>query len=347
MSKKTSQDFSYGGQAVMEGVMIRGRRFVSLAVRRRNGQIHINCDPLSSIYTGRLRRMPLVRGIVILFETMILGLKALERSARIALDDVVEEEGGETPGWFLALALVFALVLAVGLFLLTPLFLTRAVDPYITSDVLSNLVEGVIRLAVLVAYLWVIAFIPDVKRVFCYHGAEHKSIHAYEAGVPLEVDEVQRFSTAHARCGTAFLLVVMVVAILAFAFLGRPPLVWRILSRIVLIPVIGAISYEIIRFSGAHSGNRLVSAILYPSLWLQSLSTRQPDDDMVEVAIQAVKTAVAADNDEPLPIMDAEDAEALLPTGGETPAPATPPLDAPPTPQAAPESDTEGRQPPV
>ena len=229
---------NYGGQAVLEGVMIRGQRFVSMAVRRRNGRIHTVCDPLGSLYTGNLRRMPLVRGIIMLLETLVLGLKALERSARIALEDVAEEEGEETPKWFLAMAMGFAFVLALGLFLIIPLFATRAVDSYIASDVVSNLVEGLIRLVILVADLWVISFIPDVRRVFAYHGAEHKAVHAYEEGVPLEVDQVKSFSTAHARCGTAFLLVVMVVAVLAFAFLGRPPLVWRMLSRIALIPVI-------------------------------------------------------------------------------------------------------------
>ncbi len=334
---------NYGGQAVLEGVMIRGQRFVSMAVRRRNGRIHTVCDPLGSLYTGTFRRLPLVRGVIVLLETLILGLKALERSARIALEDVAEEEGQETPKWFLALAMGFAFVLALGLFLIIPLFATRAIDSYIASDVLSNLVEGALRLVILIAYLWVISFIPDVRRVFAYHGAEHKAVHAYEEGVPLEVDQVKRFSTAHARCGTAFLLVVMVVAVLAFAFLGRPPLVWRMLSRIALIPVIAAVSYEIIRFSGAYSQHWLVKTIQYPSLWLQKLSTRQPDDGMMEVAIQAVKTAVAADNGEPLVLGDMEETS---PTASETPAPATPPSDAPPTPQEAPASDTEDRQPP-
>lgn len=335
-----SERFSYGGQAVLEGVMIRGKRFVSLAVRRRNGQIHTVCDPLSTLYTGRLRRIPLVRGIIVLVETLVLGMKALERSARIALEDVAEEEGEEAPRWFLAVAMGFSLVLAVGLFIIIPLFATRSIDSLIASDVLSNLVEGIIRLVILVGYLWAISLIPDVKRVFAYHGAEHKSVHAYEAGVPLDVENVRGYSTAHARCGTAFLLVVMVVAILAFAFLGRPPLVWRILSRIALIPVIAAVSYEIIRFSGAYSGNRLVQTLLSPSLWLQKLSTRQPDDDMLEVAVQAMKAAVAADNGEPLPIEDGAFPDV-------PPAPPTPPSDAPPTPPAAPAGGTGDRLPPA
>jgi uncharacterized protein YqhQ len=268
----------------------------------------------------------------------------------MAIEDVAEEEGEEAPTWFLALAMAFSLVLAVGLFLVIPLFATRAIDAYVASDIASNVIEGVIRLAILVGYLWVISLLPDVRRVFAYHGAEHKAVHAYEDGVPLEVDELRRFPTAHARCGTAFLLIVMVVAVIAFAFLGRPPLVWRLLSRLALIPVIAGISYEIIRFSGRYAHNRIVNAILYPSLWLQKLSTRQPDNDMVEVAIRAMKTAVAADNGEPLPSDDEEDGVAedgdAVATGGETPAPATPSSDALPTPPEEPGSGTGDRQPP-
>jgi uncharacterized protein YqhQ len=336
--------FNYGGQAVMEGVMIRGRRFMSLAVRRRNGEIQTVCEPLDSLYTGSLRRMPLLRGVIVLVETMVLGYKALERSARMALQDAAEEEG-EPPKWLMVAAMLFALVLAIGLFIVIPLFATRSADNYIASDVLSNLIEGVIRLAILVAYLWAISLIPEVRRVFAYHGAEHKAVNAYEHGVPMESEQVKAYSTAHARCGTAFLLVVMVVAILAFAFLGRPPLAWRLLSRIALIPVVAAVSYEVIRFSGAHSGNWLVRTLLSPSLWLQKLSTRKPDDRQVEVAVHAMRAAVAADNGEPLPASVAPATESVLATSSATPAPATPPADAPPTPPAAPEGDTAGLPP--
>ena len=297
---------------------------MSLAVRRRNGEIYSICEPLSSLYTGRLRRLLLVRGVIVLVETLGLGFKALERSARLAIEDVAAEEGEEVPRWFMGIFMALAFVLALGLFLIVPLFLVRTLDTYIASDVLSNLVEGAIRLAVFVAYLGLVSFIPDVKRVFAYHGAEHKTIHAYERDVPLEVDEVRSFSTAHARCGTAFLLVVMVVAIVAFAFLGRPPLVWRVLSRVALIPVVAAVSYEIIRFSGAHSGNRLVRTVLYPGLWLQRLTTRQPDDAQLEVAIQAVKTAVAADEGVAIP-QAAVPADTPVTTDAAPSTPATPP----------------------
>ena len=286
--------FFYGGQAVIEGVMIRGRRHFSLVVRRQNGELYTASEPLSQLFTGRWRRIPLLRGVLVLIETLALGIKALNRSATAAIEDQAEGEDG-VPGWFMGLILVVSFSLGIGLFFLMPLFATRAFDSSISSDVLSNLIEGVIRLAVLVAYISVIGLLKDIRRVFAYHGAEHMAVHAHEAGLPLNVENVRRFPTAHPRCGTAFLLTVMLVAILVFAFLGRPDLELRILSRIVLIPVIAAVSYEIIRFSGAHHGSPWTRVMTYPGLLLQALTTRPPDDSQIEVAIHAMNTAVAAD----------------------------------------------------
>ncbi|MFQ5860520.1 MAG: DUF1385 domain-containing protein [Dehalococcoidia bacterium] len=294
-----SNQFSYGGQAVIEGVMIRGQRFFSLAVRRPSGEITSSCEALSPLYTGRLRRFPLVRGVVVLIETLVLGVKVLNRSASLAMQD--EGQGTqEIPRWAMGLTLMVALAIGIALFFLTPLFAARSLDAYIRSDFLSNLLEGVVRLAILVGYIKVIGAMSDIRRVFMYHGAEHMAVHAYEAREPLEVERVRPFPTAHPRCGTAFLLVVMVVAILVFALLGRPPLLWSILSRVLLIPVIAAISYEIIRFSGAHQGNPLVRLVMLPSLWLQGLTTRQPDDSQIEVAVHAMRGAIAADEGQPL-----------------------------------------------
>lgn len=289
-----SERFFYGGQAVIEGVMIRGRRFFSLVVRRPNGQLHTISEPLHPIYTGRLRSIPLVRGILVLVETLVLGVRALNRSASIALEEE-GEEGKELPRWAVGTTLALALLLGIGLFFILPLFLVRTVDHLIASDLLSNLIEGLVRLGVLVGYIKAVGLMGEIRRVFAYHGAEHMTVHTYEAGEPLEVERVKAYSTAHPRCGTAFLLVVMVVAILVFAFLGRPPMLWRVLSRVALIPVIAAVSYEVIRFSGAHARHPLVRAIIYPSLWLQSLTTRRPDEGQIEVAIHAMKTAIAAD----------------------------------------------------
>lgn len=271
---------------------------MSLAVRRRNGEIYSICEPLSSLYTGRLRRLLLVRGVIVLVETLGLGFKALERSARLAIEDVAAEEGEEVPRWFMGIFMALAFVLALGLFLIVPLFLVRTLDTYIASDVLSNLVEGAIRLAVFVAYLGLVSFIPDVKRVFAYHGAEHKTIHAYEAGVPLEAESIRKYSTAHARCGTAFLLAVLIIAIIVFALIGRQVVWLMVLSRILLLPVIAALGYEATQFGARHMNNGLVRALVTPGLWLQGLTTREPDDSQIEVAVAALQQAVAVDQGE-------------------------------------------------
>ena len=300
---------SYGGQAVIEGVMIRGRDHYSLAVRRPNGGIITKSTRLSTLYTGRLRNIPLVRGVIVLIETLVIGIEALSRSANIAL----EEEGKELSRWSMAGMLAFSMSIGIGLFFITPLLAIRSLDSFIASDEASNLVEGILRLSMFLAYIFLIGRLPDIKRVFAYHGAEHMTVHAQEHDLPLEIDHVRGFSTAHNRCGTAFLLVVMVVAIAVFTFVGRPSLPISIASRIVLVPVIAAISYEIIRFSGAHSNHPLVKLIVYPSLALQSLTTRKPDDDQIEVAIHAMKHAIAVDQG----TIDADDTSETEPPGEE------------------------------
>ena len=277
----------------MEGVMIRGETNASIAVRRPNGEIAQRCDKLSPLFTGRLRRVPIVRGIVTLIETLMLGMKALSYSANVALEQEGQQMSKGSMGMMFLLALTFGIVL----FFLAPLFAARGLDAYIASDIASNFVEGIIRLAIFLVYVSLIGLLPDIRRVFAYHGAEHMTVHAHEDDAPLEVASVRNYSTAHARCGTAFLLVVMVVAILVFAFLGRPSLEWRIISRIVLVPLIAGISYEIIRFSGAHSRHPLVRVITAPSLALQALTTRKPEDSQIEVAIHAMKLAIDADQE--------------------------------------------------
>ena len=287
--------FAYGGQAVIEGVMIRGRQNLGLAIRRPDGQIHLHHEPLSTFYTGRVRRIPVVRGVIVLIETLVLGLRALQRSANMALADSGSGDAQEISGWTLALTLVVSLTLGVGVFFITPLLVVWWLDPKIGSDLASNSIEGAVRLALLIGYIGAIGLLPDVKRVFAYHGAEHMAVHAYEAGLTLMVANVRKFGTPHPRCGTAFLLTVVLVSILVFIFLGQPPIEWRILSRIVLIPVIAGVSYEIIRFSGAHQGAWAAQLLSRPGLWLQRLTTRAPEDDQIEVAICAMETAIAAD----------------------------------------------------
>ena len=287
--------FTYGGQAVIEGVMIRGRRFLSLAVRRQDGRIFYHSEPLNSLFTGGVRRVPLVRGVVVLLETLMLGMKALNKSASMAAVD--DQDGGdqELSGWFMAGAIAFSLSLGIAIFFLGPLLIVRALDPFIPWDQLSNLVEGAIRLVFLVAYVGGIGLFRDIKRVFAYHGAEHMAVHTFEAGLPLIVENVRKFSTPHPRCGTAFLLTVLLVSILVFALFPRPPLEWRIISRIALIPLVAGISYEIIRYAGAHQQGLIGRAVAGPGRLLQKLTTRVPDDGQIEVAIQAMEGAVAAD----------------------------------------------------
>ena len=282
---------TYGGQAVLEGVMIRGRKHASVAVRRPDGTIARTSIPLGGWLTGPMRRAPLVRGVLTLAETLTLGMRALSYSANVA----AEAEGEELGKGAMAGMIATSLALAIAIFFLTPLFASRPLEGMLGSDVLSNVAEGVIRLALFLGYIVLISRMRDIRRVFMYHGAEHMTIHAQERGDPLDVPSIRKYPTAHPRCGTAFLLVVMVVAVAVFVFAGREPLWWLISSRILLVPAIAAVSYEVIRFSGFHSANPAVRLITAPSLALQSLTTRQPDDDQIEVAISAMNHALETD----------------------------------------------------
>ena len=287
---------TYGGQAVIEGVMIRGQRNIAVAVRRPDGSVATMCRPLTPIFTGKLRRIPLVRGVIAMAETLTLGMRALSYSANVA----AEAEGEEISAGSMAGMMLVSLSIAVGLFFLVPVLASDRLEGLLGSSLAANIAEGVIRLGLFLGYIMLISRMNDIRRVFMYHGAEHMTVHAQERGDPLEIERIRRYPTAHPRCGTAFLLVVMVVAILAFIFVGREPFWWLIASRIVLVPLIAAVSYEIIRFSGRHADNPLVGLITAPSLALQSLTTRQPDDDQIEIAITAMEQAQAADADMPV-----------------------------------------------
>ena len=288
-----AKSFHYGGQAVIEGVMIRGKEGVAVSVRQPNGELNVVSQPLASIYKGRLREMPLVRGIIVLVETLVLGTRSLLHSAQVA---AAEEGEGKIPAALLWGTLAASLALGVAIFVMVPLFATRyLIDPYIDSALLSNVFEGLIRIGIFIAYLKLISLIPDIKRVFAYHGAEHKVVNAYEAGVPLEVEAVKDYSTAHARCGTAFLFIVLIVAIFVFALVGQPTLWIRILSRIALIPVIAVISYEIMKLGAAHIDNKIVRVLLAPGLLLQAITTKEPDDSQLEAAISALNEVIEID----------------------------------------------------
>jgi len=283
---EAKNELNYGGQAVMEGVMMRGSRTMAVAVRQPDGHILLHSEPLDPrIYLSRLSKIPFLRALTGLWDVLVLGIRTLFYSAQVALGPEEDVQFSGPIAWG-TVAVSFAV--GIGLFFVGPLLLVGLIDRYLTSDLLSNVVEGLIRLAIFVAYLWLIGLVPEIRRVFAYHGAEHKTINAYEAGARLIPEEVARYSTAHYRCGTAFLLSVLVISILIFALLGRPPMLLRLLSRILLIPVVAGVAYEYLRFTNRYRRSPLIRALAAPNLALQRLTTRQPEPEMLEVAIAAL-----------------------------------------------------------
>ena len=269
---------------------MRGRSHTAVAVRRPRGDIALKVQPAGFWGTSSLRRLPLVRGIMILGESLAQGMAALQWSANVGL----EQEGEELSGRQMAVMMVSALLVTAVIFFATPALLAGWTERFL-HPFMVHLLEGGIRIGFLLAYLWFIGRMPDIRRLFAYHGAEHKTIHAFEAGVPLEVPQIQRFSPAHPRCGTSFLLTVMLVAIFVFALLGQPSFGWRILSRVLLLPVVAAVSYEVLRFGATHLGNILVRSRVRPGLALQRFTTREPEDEQVEVALAAFQALRAAE----------------------------------------------------
>lgn len=287
-------DFFYGGQALIEGVMMRGRTTVAMSVRPPSGEIRTFSEPLpGALRPGRWIKIPFVRGVLVLYEALILGTRMLMRSAAIAS----EGEDIQISKPMMVGTMIFSIGFAIGLFFVLPLFLSTFAEDATESDLLANLAEGGIRLAIFVGYIGLIGLMGEIRRVFAYHGAEHKAISAHEAGRPLTPEEVDRFSTAHTRCGTTFLLIVVVISIFFFSLIprGGVPLPLLFLSRIALVPVIAAVSYELVRFGASHYGNRLVRAIYAPGLWLQALTTRRPDHGMLEVSIASLESCLASD----------------------------------------------------
>ena len=300
----------YGGQAVIEGVMIRGPRHATVVCRRPDGTIARRSRVLRKSYTGWATKVPFLRGVIILGETLHLGMWALLFSQNVALaEEPADEDKGM--GVINALTLLIAFSIAIGIFFLAPIFGTRWLVDEIDPDILAVVLEGVLRLILLLGYLFLIGLMGEIKRVFEYHGAEHMTIATWESQEELQIENVRGYSRAHPRCGTSFLLVVAVVAILVFTALGTPPLWWHITSRIVFIPVIAAIAYEAIRFGGSHRHIRVVNWLFAPNLWLQALTTRPPHDDQIEVAIAAMEAA-----------LEAEASEAAAAAGAAEPVPA-------------------------
>lgn len=289
MPKKIT-DLAVGGQAVIEGVMMRDANRTATAVRLPTGEIAVETHSVSSVRDRwPVLNLPLIRGSVIMVESLVIGMRALSFSAQAAGEEDEQMTKGE-----LAATIVFALVLASVLFIVIPTGAAHLAAAYTDDPVVFNVIEGGIRLAVFLLYIWGISFMKGIHRVFRYHGAEHKTIHCYEAGEALTVENVQKFPRLHPRCGTNFLLIVMVVAIVFHVFFGWPDLWLRILSRLAVLPVVAGVSYEIIRFAG-RSENRIVRILITPGLWLQYLTTRPPADEMVEVAIESLKAVLPPD----------------------------------------------------
>ncbi|MGE5529412.1 MAG: DUF1385 domain-containing protein [Patescibacteria group bacterium] len=286
-------DFQYGGQAVIEGVMMRGRANLAIAVRRGPDEIVVHTEPVGGLAKKYpVLKAPFIRGVVALCESFVIGLRALLFSANQFIED--EKQQKLTP-METVLMVGMALLLTVVLFVLLPLGVRSLLDRLTRVELWLNLGEGLVRALILVVYILCVSRVKDIKRVFAYHGAEHKTIHAYEAGDELTVANCQRHTTLHPRCGTSFLLFVVVVSALLFSILGRQTLIMRVVSRIALLPVVAGISYELIKMAGKRDSIFLVRWLSAPGLWLQRLTTRQPDDGMVAVAIAALQGALAED----------------------------------------------------
>lgn len=277
-----------GGQAVIEGVMMRGKTHVAVAVRQPDGEISVDVRPVNSISDRYpILKKPFLRGVVSLVESLVMGMKALAYSAQVSGDEEEKLDSKE-----MALTIAVSAGLAILLFIVIPTWSMRFLTGITQDHMALNLAEGVLRMAIFLAYIAAISSMNDIQRVFQYHGAEHKTIYTYEAGLPLKVENVRPFSTLHPRCGTNFLMIVMLISMFIFTFLGWPSLWERIASRIILMPVIAGVSYELIRYAGAHTDNPLVRIAITPGLLLQKLTTRQPDDSQIEVAIASLKAVV-------------------------------------------------------
>jgi hypothetical protein len=330
--------FNYGGQALIEGVLMRGRDAIAVALRHPDGRIVYATERLGSGFHGsRVARLPFVRGLVVLYETLVVGTRWLIRSANVA----AEEDGVELGKGSIALMLGITLLAGIGIFFLLPLVIASVTTGEVENDLVQHVVEGLTRVAIFLGYLWLISLTPDIRRVFQYHGAEHMTIHALEHGDPLTPDHVRRYPTAHPRCGTEFLVVVIALSIFAFALVGRQEAVVMVGSRIVLIPVIASVGYEILRFGARHRANPVVRAIMLPGILVQKITTRQPTDDMIEVAIVSMEQALEADGGTlpdgagtlerhplppPLSVRVAQDAAGRADAEAAAPASADPPL---------------------
>ena len=290
MSKTQSSD---GGQAVREGVMIRGKEHFSVSVRNPSGQIITRTKPVPNLLSSNLKQIPLIRGVITLAETLVLGMDALNYSSSVASGVAPEA----TSRLSIISMLVISLTIAIILFFILPLLASKPFEGMFGNDITSNIFEGIIRLIIFLVYISLIGLMQDIKRVYMYHGAEHMTVHAQEKNELLSIENIKKHPTAHPRCGTAFLLTVMVVAIVIFTLIPREPMWLLYGSRIVLIPFIASVSYEFIRLTGRYQNVPMFRALSIPNLMLQSLTTKQPDDAQIEVAVAAMEATIKADKE--------------------------------------------------
>ena len=284
---------TYGGQAVIEGVMMRGQKAFAIAMRNPDGEIVLHKEKLANVYSSGITKIPFLRGIILLWDALGLGMRALTISANTQTG---EDEKLEGPALYLTVAI--SLTIGIGLFFLLPAGIGGLAEHYLGWNVWwNNLLEGIIRLLLLVGYIWAIGFMPDIKRLFAYHGAEHKTINAFEAGAELTPESVAKFPLEHARCGTAFTLTLVLLSILVFTALGPLSVFWRLASRVLLIPVLAGMAVEYIRWTANHLDSRFVQWMIKPNLALQSLTTREPDHSMLEVAIQSFQSMRQAEQE--------------------------------------------------
>jgi uncharacterized protein YqhQ len=284
---------TYGGQAVIEGVLMRGQKAFAIAMRNPDGKIVLHKEKLANVYSSGITKIPFLRGIILLWDALGLGMRALTISANTQTG---EDEKLEGPALYLTIAI--SLTIGIGLFFLLPAGIGGLAEHYLGWDVwLNNLLEGIIRLLLLVVYIWAIGFMPDIKRLFAYHGAEHKTINAFEAGAELTPESVARFPIEHARCGTAFMLTLVLLSILVFTAMGPLPIFWRLASRVLFIPVLAGVAVEYIRWTANHLNSKFVQWMIKPNLALQSLTTREPDYSMLEVAIHSFQTMRQAEQE--------------------------------------------------
>ena len=293
---------SVGGQAVIEGVMMQSKNYRAVAVRKSNGEIEVKKERIKSwIQDKKIDKIPFLRGSFILIETMIQGMKSLNYSSEFFLEEDEEEDfidrfmknvfKDKANNVLMGLSLVLAMMLSVGLFVLIPTTISGLFSSFIKNNIILNLIEGAIRICILILYMLAISKNKDIKRVFMYHGAEHKTIYCYENNLELTVENAKKFTTQHPRCGTNFLFIVMFTSIILFSFFGWPNILARVVMRIVCIPIVAGISYEIIKFLGKYN-NILSKVVAYPGMMLQNITTKEPDDEQLEVAIKALKAVI-------------------------------------------------------